>query len=128
MPDAQRMTEAETHDFGVPIVVGQLRKEGYEIASVNTGLGMKPQIVGRKDNQLAFIAVRTACYPEKGRLDGPVHLQIIEHADKHGAIPYSASVGIADADAKTEAEMGIPVGAAGFHVAYGGMVVIARSD
>jgi len=122
------MTEEEIHDFGIEIVVGQLKKEGYEIEGVNTDLGMNPQVVGRKDNQLAFVAVRTACYPEKGRLEKSVHFQMIEHADQHGAIPYFASVGIANADAKTETEMGVPVRGAGFHVAYEGMVIIARSD
>jgi len=72
------MTEEEIHDFGIEIVVGQLKKEGYEIESVNTDLGMNPQVVGRKDNQLAFVAVRTACYPEKGQLEESVHFQMIE--------------------------------------------------
>lgn len=128
MSHAERMTLDEIHDFGIEIVTNQLQKEGYEINNVNTDIDMNPQIIGTKENQLAFIAVRTACYPEKGQLEEPIHFQMIEHAEKYGAIPYFASVGIANADAKSEEEMAIPVKGAGFHVAYEGLVIIARSD
>jgi hypothetical protein len=53
---------------------------------------------------------------------------MIEHADKHGAIPYFVSVGIANADGTTEAEMAIPIKGSGFHAAYEGMIIIARSN
>jgi hypothetical protein len=122
------MTDEEIHDFGIEIVFNQLKKEAYKIQSVNTKFGVNPQIIAKKGTQLAFIAVRTACYPEKGKLEESVHFQMIEHADKHGAIPYFASVGIANANAKTEDEMRVPVKGAGFHVAYEGMQIITRSD
>jgi hypothetical protein len=128
MTHTKQMTMQEIHDFGIEIVFNQLKKEGYEIQNVNTEFGVNPQIVGKKGNQLAFVAVRTACYPGKGQLEKPVHFQMIEHADKNSAIPYFASVGIANADATTEKEMAIPVKGAGFHVAYEGMVIITRSD
>jgi hypothetical protein len=128
MTDAKQMTMEEIHDFGIEIVFNQLKKEGYEIQSVNTVYGMNPQIIAKKGNQLAFIAIRTACYPGKGQLEESVHFQMIEHADKHGAIPYFASVGIANADATTDEEIAIPLKGAGFHVAYEGMVIISRSD
>ena len=128
MSNPERMTKEEIHDFGIEIVLNQLKNEGYEIEGVNTDIDMNPQIIAKKGNQLAFIYVRTACFPEKGQLEEPVHFKMIEHADKHGAIPYFASVGIANADAKTYEEMAIPIKGAGFHVAYEGMVIIARSD
>ncbi len=128
MAHKEQMTIDEIHDFGIEIVFNQLKKEGYEIQSVNTEIGMNPQIIPKKGGQLAFIAVRTACYPEKGRLEESVHFQMIEHADEHGANPYFASVGIANADATTEDEMSVPVKGAGFHVAYKGISIITRSD
>jgi hypothetical protein len=127
MNHKEQMSIEEIHEFGIEIVFNQLKKEGYEIQSVNTDLGMNPQIIAKKGSQLAFIAVRTACYPEKGQLEESVHFQMIEHADKHSAIPYFASVGIANADGTTAAEMAIPIKGSGFHVAYEGMVIIARS-
>ena len=128
MSSAKQMTVEEIHDFGIQIVLNQLKKEGYEIQSVNSKLGMYPQIIAEKGNLLAYIAVCTACYPRKGQLGRSVNFQMIDHAKKYGAIPYLASVGIINADAKTEEEMAIPVKGAGFHVVYDGMVIIARSD
>lgn len=123
-----QMTLEEIHDFGIEIVFDQLKKDGYEIQNVNTNIDMNPQIIAKKGCQLAFIAVRTACYPEKGKLEEHVNFQMIEHADNHGAIPYFASVGIANADAKTDEDASVPVKGARFHVAYEGMLIIARSD
>ena len=108
MSNTERMTSEEIHDFGVEIVARHLEKEGHEIKDLNSDLGKNPQIVAEKDGRLFFIAVRTACYPEKGKLEDFIHFQMLEHADKHHAIPYFASVGIANAEAKTEAEMSVP--------------------
>jgi hypothetical protein len=128
MDQQNQMTVEEIHDFGVQIVYSELKKEGYEIISVNADYGMNPQIVGKKDDQLAFVAVRTACFPEKGQLEQSIVSELIEHAERHQAIPYFASVGIANAEAECDDEMSIPVKGAGFHVAYEGMVVLARSS
>jgi len=43
-------------------------------------------------------------------------------------LPYFASVGIANADCKTESERSIPVKGSGFHIAYNGLLIITRSD
>jgi len=128
MTEKRLMTSEEIHSFGIEIVVGQLRKEGYEIVGVNTKLDMYPQIMAKKNDVTALIVVRTACYPEKGTLEGPLHFQMINLADKHGAIPYFASVGIANANAETDEEMAMAVDGAGFYVAYEGLLMIGRSD
>lgn len=128
MSQLELMSVEEIHDFGIEIVFNQLKKEGYEIQSINTKLGVNPQIIAKKDNQLAFIAVRTECYPKKGQLEESVHFQMIEHSNRHGAIPYFASVGIANTNGKTDEEMGVPVKGAGFFAAYNGLVIIASSN
>lgn len=53
---------------------------------------------------------------------------MIDHADKHDAIPYFASVGICNSNGKNEEEMSLPVKGAGFYVSYEGMLIITRSD
>lgn len=128
MSDKALMTPEEIHGFGVEIVFNRLKKEGYEILDVNTEVGVNPQIVAKKAGQLVFIAVRTACYPNKGQLEESVHFQMMAHANKHGAIPYLASVGIANAKAATDSEMSMPVKGAGFHAAYEGLVIITTSN
>src|SRR5260370_42004949 len=122
------MTAEDIHDLGIQVVLNQLKNEGYEIESVNSELGQNPQIITIKEGKLAFVAVRTACYPEKGKLEESVHFRMIEHADQFGAIPYFASVGIANANADTADEMATPAKGAGFYVSYEGLLIIARSD
>ena len=87
----RKMSPEEIHNFGVEIVFNQLKKDGYEVESVNTKIGVDPQIIAKKDGILAFIAVRTAGYPEKGKLEKSVHFQMMENAKKFKAIPYFAS-------------------------------------
>jgi hypothetical protein len=128
MSQKELMTDEEIHDFGIEVVAEDLKKNGYDILRVNNTMGMNPQIAARKGDQLAFIVVRTACYPDKGNLEEATHFQIIEHADEFDAIPFFASVSIANADATTEEGKGIPVRGAEFHTAYEGLVIISRSD
>ena len=122
------MSVGEIHDFGIEVVVAHLKKEGYEIEGVNPKTGVNPQIIARKNGVLAFVAVRTACYPEKGILESSVHFHMIDFSDSHKAIPYFASVGICNADGTTEKEMSIPIKGAGFHISFEGLLIIARSD
>lgn len=128
MQSKETMSDVEIHDFGVEVVVTQLKKEGIEIKAVNTGLETNPQIVAVINNHLAFIAVRTACYPEKGVLQKSEHSKLLQHADSQNAIPYFASLGIANAEAKTDPEMSIPIKGAGFHIAYNGLETITEFD
>jgi len=119
-----QMTEAEIHDFGVEVVFGYLKSEGHEIIAVNSNPSLNPQIVARKNEQLEFVVVRTACYPGKGTLDATSKANSIAHAEKSGAICFFASVGIANASGTTDAEMAIPVKGAGYHVAFNGIEIL----
>ncbi len=121
---ADQMTTAEIHNFGVEIVSGFLQKEGHEIIAVNTDLTANPQIVAKKDGQLEFVVVRTACYPDKGSLEFSTKSNCIEHAEKSGAICYFASVGIANASGTNDIEMARPVKGAGYHVAFNGIELL----
>ena len=96
--------------------------------NTQAAVGFDPQIIAKKDGILAFIAVRTACYPEKGKLDKSVHFQMMENAKKFKAIPYFASVGIANAESKTQKDMSVPIKGAGFHAAYEGLLIITDSE
>jgi len=118
------MTKAEIHDFGVEVVFGFLQREGHEIVAVNTDLAVNPQVVARKDGQLEFVVVRTACYPDKGTLEPSAKASCIAHAEKSGAICYFASVGIANASGTNDAEMALPVKGAGYYVAFNGIELL----
>ncbi len=122
------MTIEEIHHFGCQVVFEQLKKDGYEIISVNTDLGVNPQIVAKKEEQQVFIIVRTDVYPNKGTLEKEVHFQMLEHASQHNATPYFASVGIANSSDKTNEEMSKPIRGAGFYISYQGLLLMTRSD
>ena len=119
------MTQSEIHDFGVEAVFGFLKKQNYEIDTVNTDITKNPQIVAKRNGQLHFIIVRTACYPSKGKIESDqLTLQFIEHADKNKAVCYFASVGIANSDGKNDLEMAIPVKGAGYYVSFDGLEIL----
>ena len=128
MPSQDIMTKEEIHNFGIEVVSNQLLKEGHQIKSTNDKIGINPQIVAIINGKLSFIAVRTDCYPKKGKLSRQEHFQMIEHSEEHSARPYFASVGIANADCKTDSERSVAVKGAGFHISYTGLLVITQSD
>ena len=123
------MTVAEIHDFGIEVVFNFIKTEGHEAVSVNTDVGVNPQIIAKKNGQLEYIVVRTACYPFKGQIESDqIAFQCIEHADNVNATCYFASVGIANADGKNDAEMALPRKGSGFHVAFEGLAILTRTD
>src|SRR5690349_3561364 len=129
MVNHEVMTEDDIHDFGINIVAEHSQKDGFEIVSINKDRQCNPQIVAKKKDQLAFIVIRTACYPNKGSIDDAALLyQLIAHANQHNAICYFASVGIANSEGQTDEEMSIPIKGAGYYVSYEGLLMLTRSD
>lgn len=123
------MTEDEIHDFGIEIVFNYMKEEGFEILAVKTDRSINPQILARKDGQLVHVAVRTACYPEKGVLESEeMASQLIRYADEKNATCYFASVGIANAGGTTDEEMSLPVKGSGFAVAFAGLQTLTLSN
>ena len=123
------MTKSEMHDFGIDVVCNYLKKDGHEIVSVNTDIALNPQAVARKNGQLEFIIIRTACYPLKGTIESDqIAVHCIEHAEKHMAICYFASVGLANADGKNDAEMAIPVKGAGYYISFEGLGLLSNQN
>ncbi|MEP7076667.1 MAG: hypothetical protein ABI878_12750 [Acidobacteriota bacterium] len=126
MEDQKLLTAADIHVFGIEIVFKQLEKDGWTIDSVDVESDIKsePQITAHKDGETAFFVVRTGLYPGRGRFEeGQVSFEtLVGHAMAHGASCYFASVGIANANGKTEAEMATPVKGVGFNVEFDGLV------
>ena len=129
MNNQEVMDEDDIHDFGINVVAEYSQKDGFEIVSINKDRKYNPQIVAKKNGQLAFIVVRTACYPNKGSLDdAALRSQLISNADQHNAICYFASVGIANSEGQTDEEMGIPIKGGGYYVSFEGLLILTRSD
>ena len=119
------MTEADIHAFGVEIVYKQLAEAGWTNASADVFADREthPQIIAERDGETGFFVVRTAMYPQRGRIEGEdVFQQLVRHAMEHGASCYFASVSIANSEGKTEEEMSVPVKGVAYHVAFDGLL------
>jgi hypothetical protein len=122
------MTEFDIHAFGVEIVHNQLIEAEWAIQSTDVlaDPATHPQIVAHKEGELGFFVVRTAVYPERGKIEGEqVFQDLVKHANEHGASCYFASVSIANSEGKTEDEMSVPVKGVAYHVAFDGLVQMA---
>lgn len=119
------MTDTDIHAFGVEIVFKQLEQAGWTIqsADVFARRESEPQIVAQRDGEKGFFVVRTGLYPGRGRIESEEVFQtLVKHAANHGASCYFASVGIANAEGKTEEEMAVPLKGIAYHVAFDGLV------
>lgn len=122
------MSPEEIHAFGIETVRGQLEKEGYEVLSCNSDLNVNPQIIAKKGDTLNLIAVRTACYPNKGELPPDIAGKMIEYAESKNALAYFASVGIANSSGQDQEGMSQPVRGVGFYIAYEGLLLLTRQS
>lgn len=131
MTKRELMTTDNIHAFGVEIVCKQLQEAEWivESADVFSDPLTQPQIVAHKDGEIGFFVVRTAMYPDRGRIEGEEVFQTqVRHASAHGAACYFASVSIANSEGKTEAEMSVPVKGVAYHVAFDGLVKMALPE
>jgi hypothetical protein len=128
------MDAEELHTFGIKIILPYIEKEGVVIEGVNLDPSINPQIEGRRWDSLAFVFVRTACYPNKGTLSEEQFLQCLKWAEKHRATAFFASVGLActnypdKSPVTSDADMRLPIRNAGFVVAYEGLKIMNTSD
>ena len=128
------MSPDELHEFGIDTILPYVEKEGVSIESVNVDLKSNPQIVGRRWEKLAFIYVRTDCYPLRGQLTDEEFHRELAWADSHQAIPFFASVGILcsnfpdKTEVTTPEHMSQPYRHAGFDISYPGLKIMSVSD
>lgn len=121
------MNKDDIHQFGLRFMYRQLKENDFEVLSVEPDLETFPQIVAKKKEQLYFIVVQTDVYPEIGDLPTLHQIkQIREHATKHNAITKFASLGLANADAKSETEKGKLRKGGELFVNYSGLKELVR--
>ena len=126
MEERELMTPADIHAFGVEILYKQLEKDGWVIdsADVLADICTEPQLVAKKEGELAFFVVRTDVHPKRGRFEEGMEAfeTLVRHAKAHGASCYFASIGIANAEGKTEEEMSVPIKGVGYNVQFDGLI------
>ena len=120
------MTPADIHAFGVEILYKQLEQDGWVIdsADVLADLRTEPQLVAKKEGELAFFIVRTDVYPKRGRFEEGTEAfeTLVRHAKAHGASCYFASIGIANSEGETEEAMSVPVKGVGYNIQFDGLI------
>ncbi|MFO8000815.1 MAG: hypothetical protein R6U46_06190 [Marinilabilia sp.] len=121
MTQKKIMGPEELHFLGIKVVYKDLVDKGYEVLNVRKEMDTDPQILARRNDKMIFVVVRTASYPDMGVLTPRIAARVGAHANKHGAICYFASVGIANADGETEEEMGQPVIDGEYYINYKGL-------
>jgi len=92
------MTEDEIREYGVHIALTHCRNNDYEIINAQAAENVWPNIVAKKDDRLWFIAVATKVAPEHGSLEQDEKDNLVEHADKFGAVAAVLSVSFGSRD------------------------------
>lgn len=128
-PTHELMNKEELHEFGIRLVLeNDLLKNGYEILSLSSGLDEMPQIVAKKDGELAFIAVITTCYPEQAQLSKRIASKLISFAKNKNGQAYFAPLILINADEKSRKEICCPVREGIFCVGYRGLKILMNVD
>lgn len=126
------MSDSEVHKFGIESILPYVQKEGVTVQSVNANPSQNPQVVGTYQGNMAFVFVRTAMYPAKGELTAAEVSRCQEWAQKHRALAFFASVGLActnfpdRTEVRDDAVMGQPIKNAGFAVSYEGLASLGQ--
>jgi hypothetical protein len=114
------MTNEELHFLGIKVVYKDLVDKGYEVLNVRKELNVEPQILARRNAQYVMVVVKTERYPHMGHLLPAVAADVRRLAQKHQAICYFASVGIANANGETEEQLSQPVMGGEYYINYDG--------
>lgn len=115
------MTEEELHLLGIKAVYKHLSDNDWEVLTVRPEFDLNPQILARKEGEMAMIVVKTAKYPNMGVLRPEIAAQINAHASKHNAVAMFASVGVANANGDTPEEMALPVTGGEYYINFNGL-------
>ncbi len=122
MPRVDTLSDEEIHEFGINIVLDDIRAKGYTIASITTAKGSNPQIIGHLNGKLIHIIVRTAVYPKFGVIeDFQLGLKILDDAYEKNAGCYFAGISISNAYGATDLEKSIPIRNSRYFVKYNGI-------
>ena len=123
----QELSPEEIVEFGLRHTYGKLIKDGFEVLSVMPEPNVDPQILAKKEDQLYFIIIRTDIYPNVGDLPSISRIsQVNEHAKKHNAVAKFVSIGILNANAKTEEDKSKLYKGGEFYINYSGLKELIR--
>ena len=94
------MTKDEIREYGVGAAMTFCKQNGFEIINAQAAENVWPNIVAKKDNFLWFIAVATGIAPEFGKLEQDEKDNLVQHANKFGALAVVMNVSMGSSDAE----------------------------
>ncbi|WP_430816989.1 hypothetical protein [Carboxylicivirga sp. RSCT41] len=121
MGKEQFLSTEELHFLGIKVVYKDMIDKGYKVLNVRKEPDVNPQILATKDDKRYFVVVRTETYPDMGLLLPHIASEVMKHSQKHNAICYFASVGIANANGQNDEEMSKPVKDGEYYINYKGL-------
>ncbi len=114
------MNLEELHFLGIKVVYKDLVDKGYEVVNARKELDVNPQILAKKDDQFHMFLVKTGFYPDMGIILPEIVDQVHDLGKRHNAKCWYASIGIANANGKTEEEMARPEVDGEYYINYQG--------
>ena len=121
MSKNKELTAEDLHFLGIKVVYKDMVDKGYKVLNVRRETDVNPQILATKGDKRYFVVVRTSAFPDMGVLLPQVAAEVLNHATKHNAVCYFASVGIANANGQTDEEMAKPLQGGEYFINYKGL-------
>ena len=125
------MTEAELHALGVDLLLPLLENERFTVETVDRSPSQLVQVTGRRWTLPGVIAVRAACYPERGELTRDEFHRLLEAAREAGGLPFFARLGLAciaypdGTEVTDEGDRGRPIRGGRFRLDFDGLLLAA---
>lgn len=92
------MTKEEIHDFALEIIFDFIKKEGYDILSVNSEYGFNPSFVGKKSDDIYAFFIKSDIAPIHPILKHNEKAQCIKFCEENNMIPIFCPVSFGATD------------------------------
>lgn len=110
MKEGDLITPEYLHEFGIKITYQDLINKKYKVLNVRMEPNVDPQILAELNGKKIMVVVRSAYYPEVGKMPAtPLHAKLLKLAKRMQADLTLARVGIGRGDTEDKAEKSKPL-------------------
>ena len=121
------MEKDDFYMMGLQIIYDILKRDEYEILSINKNINMHPNFVCKKDDTLFFVEVESDGYPNEPTLSSTLARDLIKHAEKFDAICLYAACTFASTDVdRFEAKLNLKYDE--YYCQFKGFEIITNKD
>lgn len=119
------MTPEDIHDFGVEVVAGCLKRDGYKILEYNPTYGVFPSIVAENEDEVVAVIVQSDIAPNIPKLKLTDKFGIMGYCTGFSTKPCFASVSFGSVDPE-RFDKSIALIGDGFHARFTGLEYISK--